>query len=169
MANSTPNSNLTYWQHNLSLLHLADPAGNKQRQSRKYQPKFNSTTPQQIAWLSPTLSWPIIFVRWYSILVKFKYSIYANNGDNDDIGDYDGDGDDNGDYDGDDGDEEKDHWTKGLVGWDMVAPPTLMSHKTGNAKRIENHRHHLKITTTTWKLSHLHNNQKITIKITAPL
>ena len=67
-------------------------------------------------------------------MVIFKYSIYANNCDNDDNGD-----------DGDDGDEEKDHWTKGLVGWDMVAPPTLVSHKTGNAKRIENHRHHLKI------------------------
>ena len=64
-----------------------------------------------------------------------------NNDDNADDG---GDDDDNGD-DGDDGDEEKDHWTKGLVGWDMVAPPTLVSHKTGNAKRIENHRHHLKI------------------------
>ena len=83
-----------------------------------------------------------------SILVNFKYSIYASNGDNDDNGDYDGDDDDNDDYDGDDGDEEEDHWTKGLVGWDMVAPPTLVSHKTGNAKRIENHRHQLKITTT---------------------
>ena len=56
------------------------------------------------------MSWPIIFVRRYSILVKFKYSIYANHGDNDDNDDDDGD-------DGDDGNinaEQKEPATRTL-------------------------------------------------------
>ena len=90
-------------------------------------------------------------------MVIFTYSIYANNCDNDDNGD------DDGDDDGDDGDEEKDHWTKGLVGWDMVAPPTLVSHKTGNAKRIENHRHHLKIIVSPQQPKDHHQNHSILV------